>query len=409
MDHLTSLSAEALRQRYAETVLLHERTQHVGRANRIFEQIRAIGEQLVARGGASERELLPLLHHPSGTVRHSVAFKIRPFNPDLFMSVMQSLIREGGAAGSEAQSSLEILELRAKYDAASRAPDPPPDPNWLRIVNWQESNPPPRAMTAGQFEDRVLTEFSAERAKQILSLARPAIGLWPQRQPVSDDPLASRHGGEVLAPSGWQWPVSGEEPQCFLAQINCGDLAGLAEATPLPHEGIMTFFGDFELISGCFPESDGDLNMVCHFPAQGLMPAEPTAPPLDEYLREYSAATPLLFRPFIDLPHPFSHAIAELDLSDEETGHYCSLRNALVQFGIPDDVADHCDLDSKLLGWPSLIQHDFDGPLASDNAYRLLAQLPARMGPGGSIYFFIREEDLAQGRFDRCAIEEQNT
>jgi hypothetical protein len=36
-------------------------------------------------------------------------------------------------------------------------------------------------------------------------------------------------------------------------------------------------------------------------------------------------------------------------------------------------------------------------------------QLPARLGPGGSLYFFIRDDDLAARRFDRCALTEQNT
>jgi Domain of unknown function (DUF1963) len=280
---------------------------------------------------------------------------------------------------------------------------------WQRILHWQENNPPPPATSQGQFEDRVLTEFSCGSAKQILSLARPAIGLWPQREFVSDDPLASRHGGEVFAPPGWNWPVSGKEPQCFLAQVNCGDFAGLPGAEHLPRDGLLTFFGDVELISGCFPESDGDLNMVCHFPVHRLAPAKPTAPLRDEYLREYSAATPLLFRPFIDLPDTSSRVFEDLGLSREEAERYYRLRWDLSHRGLPEEVAHHCDVSSKLLGWPNLVQHDFELPQAGPGSYRLLAQLPARMGPGGALYFFVRDEDLTERRFDRCVIEEQNT
>jgi hypothetical protein len=280
---------------------------------------------------------------------------------------------------------------------------------WHRVLNWQADNPPPPAMSQGQFEDRVLTEFSTERAKQIVSLARPAVGLWPQRQPLSDDPSASRHGGEVFAPPGWKWPTNGEEPQCFLGQINCGHLAGLSGVECLPTDGLLAFFGDEELISGCFPESDGDLNMVCHFPPHGITPAEPPASLSDEYLREYSTVEPLLFRPFIDLPDTSSRVFEELGLGREEAARYYRLRWDLSHRGIPEDVAHHCDVTSKLLGWPDLVQQDFDPPPAGSGPYRMLAQLPARMGPGGSLYFFIRDEDLAQRRFDRCVIEEQNT
>jgi hypothetical protein len=281
---------------------------------------------------------------------------------------------------------------------------------WQRILGWQESNPPPAAISQGQFEDRVLTEFSAERAGQILSLARPAIGLWPQRQPAAlDDPLASRHGGQLLAPGGLDWPVSGEEPMCFLAQINCGDLVELPDAESLPSDGMLTFFGDAELISGCFPESDGDLNTVCHWLAEGLTPAEPPAPLSDDYLAEYSTATPILFRPFIDLPDTSSRVFEQLRLNRDEAERYYRLRRDLSHHGIPEEVAHFCDVTSKLLGWPDLVQQDFHLPQAGPGSYRLLAQLPARMGPGGSLYFFVRDEDLAQRRFDRCVIEEQNT
>jgi hypothetical protein len=216
-----NLDAETLRQRYADAVLLHERTQHVGRANRIFMRIHEIGERLIALGGTSDRELLPLLSHPSRKVRRSAAFDIRPFNRDLFLSVMESLVQEGGAIGREAQFDLQLMARREEAEAEPRHPDPLPDPNRLRIIDWQQDNPPPAAMSQRQLKDRVSAEFSTGRARQILALARPAIGLWPQRKVKPASPLASRHGGDVWAPADWQWPIYEEEPMCFLGQIYC--------------------------------------------------------------------------------------------------------------------------------------------------------------------------------------------
>jgi hypothetical protein len=149
--------------------------------------------------------------------------------------------------------------------------------------------------------------------------------------------------------------------------------------------------------------------MVCHFPVYGLVPAEPPAGLSDEYLREYSTVTSLLFRPFIDLPDTSSRVFQELGLGRDEAERYYRLRWDLSHRGLPDEVAHHCDVTSKLLGWPDLVQHDFDPPPAGSGSYCLLAQLPARMGPGGSLYFFIRDDDLTERRFDRCVIEEQNT
>jgi hypothetical protein len=96
-------------------------------------------------------------------------------------------------------------------------------------------------------------------------------------------------------------------------------------------------------------------------------------------------------------------------LSKEESELYWALRASLVQSGIPDEVINNCDLDSKILGWPHPVQSDFELPQIGRNPFLQLAQLPARLGPGGSLYFFIQEADLASRRFDRCILEEQNT
>jgi hypothetical protein len=84
----------------------------------------------------------------------------------------------------------------------------------------------------------------------------------------------------------------------------------------------------------------------------------------------------------------------DLALSEAERKRYWSLRDALRCSSIPEDIVNHCDLDSKLLGWPDLVQHDFFLPQAGKDPYRQLVQLPARLGSGGLLYFFIRDGDL---------------
>ena len=407
-DELAGLDSENLRQRFVEMTLLHAKTQHVGRQNRIFGWCRAIEERLVAVGGASERELLPLLDHPSEVIRRSAAYAVRPFNRELFLTVMEQLVRAGGEIGRTVRHDLEFMKLREEFEARPPTPDPAPDPNWLRILDWQRDNPPPPAMRREQFEDRVLTEFSTERARQILALARSAIGLWPQREASSQSPLASRHCGAVLAPRDWDWPIYEEEPMYFLGQIHCPDLAGLPGAKLLPADGLLTFFGDFDAIAGCDMAGSTDQGAVYWWPTEDLLPIQPPLP-LDAHPKE-SVATPLIFRPFIDLPHPSAKIVEALALSGEEQERYSNLRDALRQHGVPDDVAPHCDFTDKLLGWPDLVQDDFwlMAQTGAD-AYRLLAQLPARLGPGGSLYFFIRDADLAERRFDRAILDEQNT
>ena len=111
----------------------------------------------------------------------------------------------------------------------------------------------------------------------------------------------------------------------------------------------------------------------------------------------------------IDLPDPSSDIVGKLKLSDAEKESYWSLRKTLREHGIPQNVVNYCDLDSKILGWPNLVQQDFFAPHGGGDAYRQLVQLPARLGPGGSLYFFIRDTDLAARRFDKCILEEQST
>lgn len=192
----------------------------------------------------------------------------------------------------------------------------------------------------------------------------------------------------------------------FLGQIYCPDLAGLPGAELLPREGLLAFFGDFDAIAGCEPACSAEQGAVYYWPEADLVATEP---PLPLGNPKEQVATPLLFRPFIDLPDPFSEIIRELTLNDAEKELYWSLRQALREHNIPQDVVNYCDLDSKILGWPALVQGDFFLPQVGADAYRQLVQVPARLGPGGSLYFFIRDTDLAERRFDKCILEEQNT
>ncbi|HEV2189373.1 MAG TPA: DUF1963 domain-containing protein [Stellaceae bacterium] len=314
-------------------------------------------------------------------------------------------MRTGGWTGRQALE-FELMQTLETRAAEPAEPMPAPDPNWLRIVNWQKTNPPPEAMSRAHFEERAILEFSAERARQILRLARPAIGLWPQRQSPTASPLASRHGGEVSAPRDWHWPIWEEEPMYFLGQIYCLDLAGLPGAELLPQQGLLTFFGDFDAIAGCGPAGSVEQGAVYYWPEADLAATEP---PLPLGYPKERVATPLLFRPFIDLPDPFSEIVRQLALNDAERELYRSLRQALREHNIPQDVVNYCDLDSKILGWPALVQGDFMLPQTGVDAYRQLIQLPARLGPGGSLYFFIHDADLAARRFDQCILEEQST
>ena len=116
-----------------------------------------------------------------------------------------------------------------------------------------------------------------------------------------------------------------------------------------------------------------------------------------------------VLRPSISLPHPCSRTVKWLRLGKAERERYEEVYEAVEYRGIPASERFWCDTESRILGWPKLVQQDVDLDQTGTGAFRLLVQLPARFGPGGSLYFFIPEADLAQAQFDGCELVEQNT
>ena len=127
----------------------------------------------------------------------------------------------------------------------------------------------------------------------------------------------------------------------------------------------------------------------------------------------------LAFRPLVDLPDPYSRVMETILTNPEQVTRYAKIVDAVRHHGIPDDMHDYCAF-SKLFGWPALVQpHDVDefgdGPGA--NGLSLLLQLdeyangeaPSDLGPGGSLYFLIYDDDLHTRRFDRCEFDRQFT
>src|SRR5229473_3654490 len=210
-DDLSGLSEMQLVQAYIETVQSLAAIEHVGAYNRQFDRRFKIVDELKARTAALQ-PLPPLLDHPDAEVRDA------------------------------AQRDLDRL------DQPTEAPPPPQSLQWE--LQWQCDNSPPSAMSRADIEQRLrgaLPDF----ADRLIDLARPAIGLWPQR-PRADRPAsASRLGGMPLAPPGWSWPMIDTEPLLFVGQIDCAELQNLPGAELLPSSGLLSFFGDHDGVMAC--------------------------------------------------------------------------------------------------------------------------------------------------------------
>jgi uncharacterized protein YwqG len=407
-DDLSGLCDAEFLQAYINNVQAYEKLEHIGAMNRMMDRRSVIFEELKRRSGGSLQSMRPLLDHPDLNVRHTAAIHFRTIDHDAFLAVMQALIACGGEAEKEAKDSILWDEHFQEfgYPEHEQSRQQPPNPDAWK-THWQADVAPPDAMSVEEIGQRLFEALPCEAADRLLALARPAIGLWPRHPPSDLSAHASRLGGEPVAPPGWKWPMVETEPMLFLGQIACADLQRFPGAEPLPATGILSFFGDHDDVMGC--DSWGSVGV---FYWQDRDALEPVAPPLEPIVDILPCA--LSFRPLIDLPHPWSRAVTSF-LTDKDVREiYASVWRAVREHGIPDDLVWHCSF-SKLLGWPVLVQYE-DVEEIGDGRH-LLLQLDDYSngsdlmfwGPGGSLYFLMRDADLRARRFDECELAIQVT
>jgi uncharacterized protein YwqG len=367
---LSKLSVAELAEAYVESVQAAEATEHVGRKNRLSGRCWQIVQELKGRGEARS-VLQRLADHSDEEVR------------------------------KRASGSLTWLDK----PTPQAEPERPKGKFWPNMI-WQSDHPPPPALARDAIAER-LRQNVPEFCDRLMELARPAIGLWPQRR-VEVGPMASRFGGVAMAPRGWRWPVAEQEPLLFVGQINCAELHGLPGAEQLPASGLLAFFGDHDTVTGCFPF---EYRCVFYWPkVERLIQAKAPIEPL--YTFPICALVP---RPLIDLPYPDSTAVGRFGLNKQQREAYFDVWLDVCHYGIPSDYAPYARF-SKLLGWPALVQHDI-GVFESRDDARLLLQVDAycngktshSWGPGGSLFYVLTDADLRGRVFARCELEGQFT
>lgn len=286
-------------------------------------------------------------------------------------------------------------------------------------------------MSAMQISDSPLAEagrqyFSAADAETWIGLLRPAFhlrALEPGEAPVG------QLGGDPALPADAEWPVwDGHGPLCFVASVDCAQIPTQYLDIPLPESGTLHFFyfdglGD-STVAYDDPDSVRNGTRVLYVPADAT-----TAP-----------------RPAPDGVDPFPR----LDLGGELITTIPDNENAklIAAYGDPNDPVAYCDYpttDPNGTGfWDALTafrrdhspHHRIGGyalPLqgqvepegaqvfhpaddAEDENARaetaaqlvLLAQIDSDArsgmgwGDGGRLYWLIRHDDLAAGRFDQA-------
>lgn len=221
-------------------------------------------------------------------------------------------------------------------------------------------------------------------------------------------PGCSKIGGYPHVPADFQWVRNDEgKALTFLMQINCEDIHNIDEDNIFPEKGMLYFFYDFENepwdsedngYAVCY--CDGDISSFepCPFPDEAgenyFRYAEENCV-IDEQPVEFFAVP--------DLPEYDDNEDAADKYSYEE---YEAARYKLLGYD-PDAYAEDY---FKLGGYSNSIQCGLSEVF--DSSYVQLCQLSTfesencgfMFGDGGSLYFYIKKDDLSSRRFDRTEI-----
>lgn len=257
------------------------------------------------------------------------------------------------------------------------------------------------------------THLPADLADRWTGLLRPAGHL---RRAGAADPVVGRLGGLLRLPEGMDWPVwEGHGPLAFVAEVDCAALPGDRLDIPLPAAGRLAFFyygdeDDDALVDTADPDTWAGAR-VFHLPAAPADAPERPAPaglapypevPLTAHMGPSAPDfdLPALTAAFGEgaFPDAFERAIwgHQSGVAHQIGGHAQSVQGAV------EIVVAHGALGGRDVSW--------EDPRLEREAGRwvLLAQFDSdedadmMWGDGGALYWLIRPDDLAVGRFEKA-------
>lgn len=257
----------------------------------------------------------------------------------------------------------------------------------------------------------------------ILSAASLAIRIL--KRPKREDSVgSSRLGGTPDVPPGFVWPTRNGRPLGFLAQINCAEVAPNDYEPALPHTGTLHFFADILDQRWGFDPDDKSASAVFYTPGG---PLAPMAPPPELDSGSILPALPIEFNAFYSIPFYRSDAFEAFEIIDESeddkayfelhqavsdtSGDFCRHQLLGHPFNVQGEMKDTCQLASN--GSYCGDTYDYESPHtrhleAGAKEWRLLLQIDTeedinlKWGNGGTMYFWIREQDLRHKAFDKC-------
>lgn len=260
----------------------------------------------------------------------------------------------------------------------------------------------------------------ARYAPAIAELVRPAVQLTTRKVPAAALALGqSRIGGEPDLPSRFHWPTYHGKHLAFVAQINLDDVAQVMPDSPLPKQGQLWFFYAWDQEHWGFDPKDAGSSAVHYEPNAKLARH---ALPDDIPAEGRFASCAVTFRAYADIPDGSDERNPTVNADDATQERYQDVRNSVASAG---------GTSHKLLGYPEPIQDEMEaecatvtngiymgdttGPEhpryeeleATKHQWRLLMQVDTddaadmMWGDAGRLYFWIRDQDLRERRFDK--------
>ena len=235
---------------------------------------------------------------------------------------------------------------------------------------------------------------------------------------------ASWLGGSAMLPVGFEWPVAKGRSLDFLLQIDCSVASEHDANGLLPRNGLLSFFYDLDRQPWGYDPADLEGHRVTYSTSSELVARE--SPNADVRL----AKRLIRFASGHTLPHYGSKAFERLDalcsFTESECDRYFEALHELESLAYPAGSGRH-----RLLGHSANVQGDmqleaalvtgglycgdatgYHDPRAKElertaDDWVLLLQLDSddggeiMWGDMGTLYYWIRKNDLVERRFDR--------
>ena len=274
-------------------------------------------------------------------------------------------------------------------------------------------------MTKQQFIQK-LSEISLDKyLSNFESVLRNTIRIYLSKQDESEISIGtSKFGGKPDLPVGAEWPTEdNSKPLAFIAQINLREVVSLDSGELLPKSGILYFFYASEQDAWGFDPKDKNKFRVIYYDGvlDGVQRQE-----FPKLLPKHSQFIPNKVRLASEISFPSLLSNLLNFLSEEEQDKFLKIfeqeKGGINKIlGYADEIQGEMELECELVanGLYCGDQTGYEDPKRKDlernkSNWRLLLQVDSNdeagmmWGDAGRIYFWIKELDLKEKRFENA-------